>query len=260
MISGNYLPITFEDIIFEGRNKSYGAYAIRKNSTNYLEKGLVIAIALALLIIFIPVILQSYTRKNVTDSPIIPMGPNILTDVPPPPTIPIVPLIQVSSTAALPFVPPHIVDKPLNELPIHSNVELGKAPGISSTAMTGNEGADAGPATDIAPLQKPEEPLTFVDQPPSFPGGDEALHSFLASNIHYTGNARDFNIQGKVYVQFVVEKDGNISNLLIKKDIGAGCGEEAVRVIKMLPPWLPGRQNGHAVRTYVVLPIRFELK
>lgn len=106
-----------------------------------------------------------------------------------------------------------------------------------------------------------EEPIfTVVESEPEFPGGMEALYKYLAQNIKYPQLARENGITGKVYVQFVVEKDGSIANPKILRDIGGGCGAEAIRVVKAMPKWSPGKQRGKAVRVQFNLPVNFNLK
>jgi len=95
---------------------------------------------------------------------------------------------------------------------------------------------------------------------PEFPGGLEALMSFLSKNIRYPAQARDQQIQGRVYLSFVVERDGSVSNITLLRGIGFGCDEEAIRVVGLMPTWKPGRQNGIPVRVYYNLPIKFTLR
>jgi len=94
---------------------------------------------------------------------------------------------------------------------------------------------------------------------PSFPGGDVAMAKFLSENMHYPKIAVQEGIQGSVHVMFVVEKDGSITNVELLKDIGGGCGDEAVRVIKMMPKWNPGKQRNHAVKVKMRMPVKFKL-
>ncbi len=107
---------------------------------------------------------------------------------------------------------------------------------------------------------KEEEIFTVVENEPEFPGGMEALYKYLAQNIKYPQLARENGITGKVYVTFVVEKDGTIANPKILRDIGGGCGAEAIRVVKAMPKWSPGKQRGKAVRVQFNLPVNFNLK
>lgn len=105
-----------------------------------------------------------------------------------------------------------------------------------------------------------EEIFVFVEENPSYPGGDEKRIEFLRNNIKYPQLAKDNNITGRVFVKFVVEKDGSITNVRVVRDIGGGCGEEAVRVVKSMPRWNPGKQRGQPVRTEFNLPIIFNLQ
>ncbi len=106
-----------------------------------------------------------------------------------------------------------------------------------------------------------DEPLILVPEiAPEFPGGINALMNFIARNIRYPEMAREQMIQGRVYVSFIVEKDGSVSTIKLLRGIGGGCDEEAIRVVNAMPSWQPGRQNGRAVRVAYNLPIRFSLK
>ena len=97
-----------------------------------------------------------------------------------------------------------------------------------------------------------------IEDTPIFPGGDKAMYEFLAKNLKYPQAAKDSNIQGTVYVQFVVEKDGSIVESKVLRDIGGGCGKEALRVVKLMPKWIPRKQGGKQVRSEFTLPIVFQ--
>jgi protein TonB len=99
-----------------------------------------------------------------------------------------------------------------------------------------------------------------VEQQPSFPGGEAELYKYLANNIQYPDVAKNNNITGRVYLTFVVEKDGTIANAKILRDIGGGCGAEALRVVNSMPKWTPGKQRGQAVRVQFNLPVSFDLQ
>ncbi len=102
--------------------------------------------------------------------------------------------------------------------------------------------------------------FTVVENDPEFPGGMDALYKYLRENIKYPQLARENNITGKVYVTFVVERDGSIAQPRVLKDIGGGCGAEAIRVVKSMPKWTPGKQRGKAVRVQFNLPVSFNLR
>ena len=103
------------------------------------------------------------------------------------------------------------------------------------------------------------EIFTVVEDNPMFPGGDEARMKFLRDNIKYPQMARESGIQGTVYVTFVVEANGAITNIKVLRGIGGGCDEEALRVVRQMPKWQPGKQRGKAVRVQFNMPIRFVL-
>ncbi len=99
-----------------------------------------------------------------------------------------------------------------------------------------------------------------VEQEASFPGGPAKLFQYLADNIKYPQQAKETGTQGRVYLEFVVEVDGSITDIKILRDIGSGCGEEAKRVVESMPRWQPAMQRGKAVRQYFNLPVNFTLK
>jgi len=95
---------------------------------------------------------------------------------------------------------------------------------------------------------------------PEFPGGMAALMKYLAENIKYPSLAKESGIQGRVFINFVVEPDGAISNVKVLRGIGGGCDEEAVRVVERMPKWSPGKQRGKPVRVSYNLPVKFTLQ
>jgi protein TonB len=105
-----------------------------------------------------------------------------------------------------------------------------------------------------------QEIFQIVEEMPSFPGGDVKLMEYIAKNIKYPQIARESGIQGRVFIGFVVEPDGSISNVKLLRGIGGGCDEEAMRVIKSLPKWKPGKQRGKAVRVSYQIPVNFKLQ
>jgi len=116
------------------------------------------------------------------------------------------------------------------------------------------------PVDDVVQAPVEAEIFTVVEEAPSFPGGDEKLYEFLGENMVYPQMARESGIQGIVYVTFVVEPNGAITNVRVLRDIGGGCGNEATRVVKAMPSWTPGKQRGKAVRVQFNLPVKFTLQ
>jgi len=112
---------------------------------------------------------------------------------------------------------------------------------------------------DAPPEEEAEEILTIVEEMPSFPGGNDALRIYLQKNLKYTPLAQKMGLEGKVFVQFVVGKDGTLSEIKVIRGIGAGLDEEAVRVMTNSPKWNPGKQRGRPVKTRIVVPLSFTL-
>ena len=99
-----------------------------------------------------------------------------------------------------------------------------------------------------------------VEVMPEFPGGDQAMMDFVATNVKYPKEAMDKEISGRVLVSFIVEKDGSITDAKVVKGIGGGCDEEAVRVVNAMPKWKPGMQKGKPVRVSFMMPFTFKLQ
>ncbi len=174
---------------------------------------------------------------------------------PPPPTITEVPnTVDVEETENL------FVDQSIDV-----ETEIEEAPKAQAAVP---------PPPPPPPMEEPEEAPIFkiVEEMPRFAGcedikgkeerekcSQEKLLNFIYSNIKYPEIARETQVEGVVVVQFVVEPDGSISNVKVVRDIGAGCGEEAMRVVKMMPKWIPGKQRAKNVRVLFNLPIRFKL-
>jgi protein TonB len=107
---------------------------------------------------------------------------------------------------------------------------------------------------------KEEEIFEVVQKMPEFNGGEKEMYEYLAKKMKYPEAAKAVGVQGIVYIGFVVEKDGSISNTQILRDIGAGCGEEALRVVNDMPKWIPGEQRDKKVRVKFTLPVKFTLQ
>ncbi|GHB68698.1 energy transducer TonB [Persicitalea jodogahamensis] len=105
-----------------------------------------------------------------------------------------------------------------------------------------------------------EQVYTVVEEQPEYPGGMSAMYDFLGDNIVYTDEAKTKNVTGKVFVSFIVGSNGKIRDVKLLKGIGFGLDEEALRVVKAMPEWTPGRQSGEKVSVKYVLPVSFALK
>lgn len=115
------------------------------------------------------------------------------------------------------------------------------------------------PAMKSVSGREEEVPLAFVEQMPQYPGGTEAMMKFISENLQYPKTASEMGISGKVILQLVIDKEGKVSDVKVLRGIGGGCDEEAMRVVKLMPAWKPGTQNGKPVTVYFILPILFNL-
>ena len=144
---------------------------------------------------------------------------------------------------------------------VDNDAEIEHELGIVDAGDNANKEQEEVVVTEVAAEEtvEEEEIFIFVEKMPEYPGGEEALYKFLGENIKYPDLARDNNISGTVVVKFVVEKDGSITKASILREIGGGCGKEALRVVNAMPKWKPGQQSGKSVRTEFTLPVQFEL-
>ncbi|MDR6804160.1 protein TonB [Dyadobacter sp. BE34] len=262
---------SLNDIVFENRNKSYGAYDLRKGYGQTVQRAVVMGVAFFLLLVMFP---QLYAKLIPDPKPddiayIVEAKPvDIVMEEPPapPPAKEELEPVQKTVKSLTPEVLPD--DK----------VEIEELPPVVedlSNAQPSTETADGvadldvivppvenavAPKEEAAGIEKrKEETFTFVEQSPQYAGGNEAMAAFLRKNLKYPRPASQAGIQGKVFVQFTVGSDGKIENAAAVKGIGFGCDEEAVRVVKMMKDWMPGKQAGVPVRVRFTLPIAFQL-
>lgn len=244
---------TFDEIVFEKRNKEYGSYILRKR----YGKNLMISIIISLFVFIVTIgsafitIDKTYKSKD-SDKNI-----NVEILAPPPVDAPVLPPPPLADLNIPKFVAPTVVDDENIETNIGTQDDLNAMP-ISPTISDNMDVVVT--ETEKPPVieqPKPTEIFTIVEEQPSFNGD---IYKFLQGAIRYPEEARELNIQGRVFVTFVVEKDGSITDIKILRGIGGGCDEEAIRLIKSMPNWTPGKQRGNAVRVQFNLPIKFTLQ
>ena len=132
---------------------------------------------------------------------------------------------------------------------------------IALLSLTATVYSQTGTLSEPVPeVNEDEKIFTSVEQMPEFPGGNNSISAYLAKNIRYPEEARKASVQGRVVIQFVVNKEGEIAKAKVVRDIGGGCGKEAMRVVMAMPKWKPGKQNGKAVNVYYTLPVKFFLE
>jgi periplasmic protein TonB len=267
------IPATLEEIIFQNRNKSYGAYSLRTDYQNVIKKSLLIGISIFGLAVLTPMLwakVDDKIEKQVIATVIdvdIPEPPKEIEEPKietPPPPVEKVPIKTIA------FVEPVIVDtdEPIEQIPDQETLNNTDAK-ISNKTQDGIVGEIPMEKPDEGNGTQPEQPVevkvaedvifTSVEQNPEFAGGMNALIRFLQKNLRYPSPAANAGVGGKVYMQFVVGQDGAIRNVDVLKGIGFGCDEEAQRVVKLMPYWSPGRQSGRAVSVKFTLPISFQL-
>ena len=258
------------DIVFDGRNKEYGAYELRRSYNRRLTKAILITSSV-LLLMFVGCGIVGRTQGEKVRSPQVDdVDLTALKDHVEPPALPPPPKPIVPQVAMKAFTVPKIVKEvPENERPPEQE-QLDDVK-IGTVNMDGNkdEGivAPAGPVGDggkgVVEVPKKESddaifvPIEFEAQ---FPGGMAAWARFLNKNLHFPDDAQNNGIQGKVVVQFVVDREGNVSDVeAISGPEQGGLREEAVRVIKKSGKWVPGNQNGKAVKSYKRQPVTFQI-
>ncbi|MES2828320.1 MAG: TonB family protein [Bacteroidota bacterium] len=257
------------DVVFAGKNKSYGAYELRQQSGSNTAKSLLIASTVFILLFLSPKIASLFKRDEVEDEIVkqvevaIATPPPVNPETPPPPPVEPPPPKQDQIKFPPPIVKP---DELVREEDPPTIEDLKKADPGQKT-MEGDPDADiviataAGDGPKQAAVVEDTRVYDFVslEQQPSFPGGMEKFYAYLKKTVKYPPMAQENNIQGKVFLSFVVEKDGSLTDIKVDRKLGGGTDEEAVRVLKSSPKWIPGIQNGKKVRVKYNIPISFTL-
>lgn len=252
---------SWDDLIFESRNKSYGAYALRQEYSNGLLKGLLVSVGFATVIFAAAGLLKG---SKIIDLPrtlpdiIISSAPTIKPEVIPQ-TQQSEPVRQTNRN-----MPPVAVITP-------DPVEPTQEPETTSTGTEGTTdgtaGTDTGTSgnintgTDLGTVAvKSNEPFIHVEVMPEYKGGMKGMIKTLEKNMRYPASARRMGKEGIVYVEFVVSDEGDVVNVKVIKGFDRDCDKEAVRMVEKLTEWTPGLQNKMAVNVKMVLPIKFKLE
>ena len=264
------------DILFDNRNKAYGAYELRKNYHKRLKKSMMIVATLLLITVSAPIVASMFDKPIVVDLPndhprIIKNVDVIIPKEPEPkvpeakPLKPTDPVNTIANTTPIIEVANEVNDA---DLPPTKEALKDAVSGIENKEGEGTEVLDLpnndGEGTAVIPQEPaPNDNEIFddvdVSQMPEFPGGEEELMRYLAQNIQYPKQALDGNTEGRVLIGFVVNKEGEIDDVKVLRSIGDGCDEEAVRVIHKMPKWKPGKNNGKLVNVFYNLPVTFQL-
>lgn len=250
------------DIVFEGRNKAYGAYDLRKNNTKTTVRALIIGAVVFSLAVASPLIMSllpdSSGDDDSLDTKIVtmklpPKKEEPKKDLPPPPPPP-------PKVDQVKFVKPVVAkaEEVTEEPPKITEIKDKK---LGNETIKGDPDAEltVEPVGNGTAAVVEEDNTVYntagIEVKPDFPGGMEKFYKFVGSNYQ---TPEEEGLKGKVYVTFVVEKDGSLTDIKVLRDIGYGTGKEAIRVLKKCPRWTPGEQNGKPVRVLYSLPITIQ--
>ena len=167
-------------------------------------------------------------------------------------------LLDIPPTEQAPPPPPKTIIPKIIEVPDEEEIEEELNVVVDGEMKETTEAIKIAPVEEIA-KEDTDEIFVIVEEQPQFPGGNSEFLKYLRDNMRYPRQARSMAIEGRVYVQAIVGKDGSLDDVQVLKGIGGGCDEEALRVVKLSPKWKPGRQRGNNVRTKIVIPIVFKL-
>ncbi|OFY60261.1 MAG: hypothetical protein A2Y71_04640 [Bacteroidetes bacterium RBG_13_42_15] len=249
----------FDDIVFENRNKEYGAYSLRKKYNRNVIIALIIGIVIMSTAIITPYLnakaaenrakkteRQVEIKMENLDQPTETVAP------PPPPPPPPEDVVQQSR-----YVPPVVVDsvKPEETVQLmtadQAQVEVQNLEVVEEVQVV---------AEEVQENVDEAEPFVVVEEMPMFPGGEPALLAYIAEHTQYPEVAKENNIQGKVIVRFCVTSKGGVDKVSILKSVDPELDAEAIRVVQSLPAFKPGKQGGKPVPVWYMVPINFTLK
>lgn len=265
------------DLVFEGRNQAYGAYKLRKGTAKRNVWALIIVgLAAALLYLGLQLQKMAEANKKVENTQAVELAKlntekkeakvekkEIIKQEPEK----VVEQVKSSVKFTAPIIKKDSEVKEEDEIKLDEVQKSDKA--VGAFTVEGNDevgGAVLKAKEDIAAPEPPKHVVeetkifTVVEQMPMFPGGYGALMGYLRDNIHYPTVAAENGVQGRVVVGFVVERDGSITDVNILRGVDPSLDREAMRVVKSMPKWTPGKQNGSAVRVKYQVPVSFRLQ
>ena len=265
------------DLVFEGRNQSYGAYKLRKGTAKRNVWALIIVgLAAALLYLGLQLQKMAEANKKVENTQAVELAKlntekkeakvekkEIIKQEPEK----VVEQVKSSVKFTAPIIKKDSEVKEEDEIKLDEVQKSDKA--VGAFTVEGNDevgGAVLKAKEDIAAPEPPKHVVeetkifTVVEQMPMYPGGNAALMGYLRDNIKYPTVAAENGVQGRVVVGFVVERDGSITDVNILRGVDPSLDREAMRVVKSMPRWNPGKQNGSAVRVKYQVPVSFRLQ
>lgn len=254
----NVLAAARNNMVFAGRHQDYGAFELRRDYVRRLLLAVTGSVLFLGIAVSVPKIVAALgddaavqNEKKVVDVNLDLFEEEKKEEPPPPPVEP-PPPVKIESVQ---FTQLEAVDEPVEEPP--PTQEVLQETTASTVTQEGEKG-DAPPPPP--PVDDPTFELSAVEEQPEFPGGLEALYKFLGKNVKYPAMETDAGIQGRVFVEFVVSNDGSITDVVLKRGVSGGLDKEAVRVVKTMPKWSPGKMNGKPVKVRYILPVNFILR
>lgn len=259
------------DLIFQGKNKAYGAYRMRADSPKRHTIAMIIVVVIALVGFSVPTLIKLAT----------PAQKEVMTEVTtlsqldepevkqeemkkPEPLAPPPPALKSSIKFTAPVIKKDEEVRDEDEMKSQKDLTETKV-AISIADVKGNDEANGKDIADLKQVVTQAEPakeevFDMVEQMPTFPGGNAELMKYIADHMKYPTIAQENGTQGRVICQFVVGKDGQVRDVVAVRSLDPYCDKEAIRVIKSMPPWIPGKQNGKAVAVKYTVPIVFKLQ
>ena len=272
----NLVSLEWTDLVFEGRNQNYGAYQLRKETSKRNIWSAIFVVLMAVLL-YLGLTLENIVEahRTVENTQIVEV--TNLRDKKKE--------VKVERKEEIKLEPERIVEKVKSSIKFTAPVikkdnlvneeeeikldEIEKSnKAIGAFTVEGNDEVGGEVLKVKEEIAQPEPPkheednkvFEVVEQMPSFPGGYAALMQWLGSNMKYPTIAAENNVQGRVIVQFVVEKDGSITDVHVAKSVDPSLDKEASRVVKAMPKWIPGKQNSSPVRVRFTVPVTFKLQ
>lgn len=256
----NVLQGTRNELVFATRNKAYGAFELRKDYSRRLGFAMVGAVAFFVVAVGTPWAISKMGPAEAAPEKVKIVEVNLDNftedkpeEPPPPPEVISPPQPQIETVQ---FVAVEASDEPV-EAPPPTQEDLSET--TASTTTQEGEKIDA-PPPPPPPVEEVTYDLAAVQEQPDFPGGMGKMYEYLQKNTKYPDMEFDAGIQGKVFVEFVVDKDGSVEDVKVRRGVSPGLDKEAVRAVKSMPKWSPGKMNGKAVKCRFTIPVDFKLK
>lgn len=253
----NVLQAMRNNIVFANHNKEYGAYELRRDYNRRLGTSLLLAIGVFVVAVGAPFVVNKFAAevKEEKKKKIVEVNLDLFEEQPeePPPPPEIIPP-EPPKIETVQFVAVEAADEPVEEPP-----PTQKEMEVTTAGQTTQEGVK-----DDVPPPAPVEEITYdiaqVEEQPMFPGGMQKMYDYLGANTNYPEMQQEAGIQGKVWVEFTVEADGSVQDVKVKKSLDPVLDKEALKAIRSMPRWSPGKMGGRSVKCRFSIPVAFKMQ